>query len=323
MPRSCLLYLIALLTIALATGCGPLITRSTPTPPQPTAPVSLATVTPRATSTPAPSTPIPTDSPTPTPTPIIYVLQAGDSLWSVAWEYGVSVEAIQEVNGITDPRTLQIGQELIIPRKEAAQQNPVTPTPTPVPLEVVNLGFYETPTGGLWCLGEVWNRSGSDAELVQIAVSLYNTDRRVLLERSAFTAADIVPQNERAPFGVLFEQKPADFAAYQTWIVSGEPVAYLGSRYRDLQVVNDGGEPDGEVWLVSGQVENVGEMTATDVSVIVTAYDAEGLVTGFRQVAVADDTLPPAALSRFQVRVMPAGGTIASYQIQAQGWRGN
>jgi LysM repeat protein len=322
MLRSRLLYLIALPIIALLAGCGPLITRPTPTPPQPTAPVSLATVTPRATSTLAPSTPIPTDSPTPTPTPIIYILKAGDSLWSVAWEYDVSVEAIQEVNGITDPRTLQIGQELIIPRDKEAQKNPITPTPTPVPLELANLGFYETPTGGLWCLGEIWNRSGSDAELVQVAVSLYNADRRVLLERSAFTEADIVAQDGRAPFGVLFEQKPPDFAAYQAWIVSGEPVTHLGSRYRDLQVVHDSGEPDGEALIVSGQVENAGEVAATDVTVIVTAYDAEGLVTGFRQTAVTDETLPPAAQSRFQVRVMPAGGTIDSYRVQAQGWRG-
>lgn len=323
MLRLLILSLTLLLAAALLTGCGPQITLPTPTLPPPTEPVSLATVTPRATSTPAPSTPIPTDSPTPTPTPIIYVLKKGDSLWGIAWEYGVSLEALQEANGITDPRTLQIGQELIIPREEDALAVPSTPTPTPVPLELVNLGFYETPTGGLWGLGEVWNRSGADAELVQVVVALYDADRRLLLERSAFTILDIVPQDGRAPFAVLFEQKPADFAAYQARIVGGEPMTYLGSRYRALQVINDQGEPSGDAFMVNGQVENGGDVPARDVSVVVTAYDGEGLVTGIRQVAVEGETLAPGALTRFQARIVPAGGEIVSYAAQAQGWRGD
>ena len=326
MPKLCKLSFVLFLPLLAATvlaGCGPQITRPTPTRPRPTEPVALSTVTPRATSTPAPSTPIPTDSPTPTPTPIVYVLKAGDSLWSISWEYGVSVEALQEANGITDPRTLQIGQELIIPREEQARAIPSTPTPTPVPLELVNLGFYNPPTGGLWCLGEVWNRSGADAELVQVAVSLYNAKRRVLLERSTFTALDIVPRDGRAPFAVLFEEKPADFAAYQAWIVSGEPVTYLGSRYRALQVINDNGEPAGNAFVVSGQVKNAGDHPARDVFVVVTAYDSEGLVTATRQVAIKDETLAPGTLGRFQARIVPVGDNVASYTVQAQGWQGD
>lgn len=316
------LLALALVEVSLA-GCGPQISLPTPTSLSPTEPVALATVTPRATFTPAPSTPIPTDSPTPTSTPIIYVLKKGDSLWSIAWEYGVSVEALQELNDVTDPRTLQIGQELIIPREEEFRTTPSTPTPTPVPLELVNLGFYETPTGGLWCLGEIWNRSGVDAELVQIAVVLYDASRRVLMERSAFTALDIVPRDGRAPFGVLFEQKPADFAAYQTWIISGEPATHLGSRYRQLQVINHKGISADSAFVISGQVENLGNFSAREVSVVVTAYDDEGLVTGLRQVAVEDETLAAGALSRFQVRLIPAGKETASYAVQAQGWRGD
>jgi LysM repeat protein len=323
LPKSSFMLLVPLLVAVLLIGCGPQITHPTPTSLRPTEPVSLATVTPRATSTPAPSTPIPTDSPTPTPTPIIYVLEKGDNLWDIAWEYGVSVEALQEANGITDPRTLQIGQELIIPREEQALAIPSTPTPTPVPLELVNMGFYEPPTGGLWCLGEVWNRSGADAELVQVGVSLYDADRRALLERSAFTLLDIVPQGGRAPFAVLFEQKPADFAAYQAWIVSGEPMTHLGSRYRALRVIDDQGEPSGNAFVVSGQVENQGDLSAWDISVVVTAYDGEGLVTGIRQAAVEDETLSPGASSRFQVSIVPAGSGVVSYTVQARGWQGN
>jgi len=100
-------------------------------------------------------------------------------------------------------------------------------------------------------------------------------------------------------------------------------VTYLGSRYRELQVINDKGEPDGNAFIVSGQVENTGDLTAQDVSVVVTTYDREGLVTGLCQVVVEDTVLAPGALSRFRVRVIPAGEEVMSYAVQAQGWRGD
>ena len=46
---------------------------------------------------------------------VVHVVQEGDTLSEIAKQYGVTVEAIQEVNAISDPKRLQIGQELIIP----------------------------------------------------------------------------------------------------------------------------------------------------------------------------------------------------------------
>jgi sulfatase modifying factor 1 len=51
----------------------------------------------------------------PTIAPTVHVVQAGDTLGAIAKQYGVTVEALQEVNAISDPKRLQIGQELIIP----------------------------------------------------------------------------------------------------------------------------------------------------------------------------------------------------------------
>src|SRR5512136_823180 len=124
--------LLVFLAIGMAwiAGCGRLIT---PTPDQaspvavvPTA-TPLATVPPRATCTPAPATPAPTASPTVTPTPIVYVVQSGDTLLAIAAKFGVKSEAIQEANGIVDPRRLQIEQALIIPRPEEEPEQPPTP----------------------------------------------------------------------------------------------------------------------------------------------------------------------------------------------------
>jgi LysM repeat protein len=47
-------------------------------------------------------------------TPQPYVVQQGDTLFSLALRYSVSVEDIQRVNGLTDDN-IYVGQQLIIP----------------------------------------------------------------------------------------------------------------------------------------------------------------------------------------------------------------
>ena len=48
-----------------------------------------------------------------------YVVQSGESLSVIAEKYGVTVEAIMAANGIDDPNTIKVGQELLIPAARA------------------------------------------------------------------------------------------------------------------------------------------------------------------------------------------------------------
>jgi len=57
--------------------------------------------------------------------PTVVVVQAGDSLSEIAAANGVSVSALMNANGITDPDRLQVGQRLTIPGRGA----PVTTLP--------------------------------------------------------------------------------------------------------------------------------------------------------------------------------------------------
>ena len=108
-----------------------------PTDTQSPMPTPTVTATPSLTPT---HSPTPAATPTPTPTLIIHVLKEGENPWTVAQLYRVSVEALLAANGITDPSTLQIGQELIIPREEQAPGAPTsTATPTPTPTLIIHV----------------------------------------------------------------------------------------------------------------------------------------------------------------------------------------
>ncbi|MGE3961579.1 MAG: LysM peptidoglycan-binding domain-containing protein [Dehalococcoidia bacterium] len=96
-------------------------------------PTATATATPSVTTTPeataaATGTAEPTETPTPTPTATpeaqetTYIVQGGDTLFLIADQFappGVDptefANSIAAANGITDPSSLQVGQELIIP----------------------------------------------------------------------------------------------------------------------------------------------------------------------------------------------------------------
>ncbi|MGA9347792.1 MAG: FxLYD domain-containing protein [Anaerolineae bacterium] len=305
--------------VLLLCGCGQVITVPTPTPVA-TGHVELPPVTPRPTSTPAPSTPAPTSPPTPTPTPVIYTVQASDTLIDIAKQYGISVEALQEANAILNPQLLQIGQELVIPRDDHNPEGTPISTPTPLPFEIKGLGFYETPAGSLWCLGEVSNSSGQDIERVQVEASLYDEENRVLATESAFVALEIVPQGGKVPFAILFANPPASFAKYQAIALSGDPVTYLGNRYLDLTVTEQQGESEGHYFTVEGSVQNTGQANAKTATVLVTAYDAHGRVTGFRQVDL-ENAPAIGESSPFQVNLLPFGGAVVTYTVQVQGTR--
>lgn len=324
--RSAPIGLELLLLALLLAGCGQVITLSpTPTPaPTATLAVDIVVATLAPTATPAPYTPEPTPTPTVTPTPIIHIIQSGETLLSVASQYNVSVSALQDANGILDPRLLQLGQELVIPRQEefdAALATTLTPTPTPLPVAVENLHFSETTIGGLSVLGEVWNNTGTPLEQVRVGVTLLNDAGQEVARAEGLAALDLVDVDERAPFAVLFGERPGKFARYQVFPLRAVP-AYVGSYYRDLEVSDVAFTSEGfSSYTVSGRVKNIGPEEAVQVQVVLTAYDALGRVVATRKVAPEYNVVPRGGETNFTAVLAPAGGPVTRVAAVAQGRR--
>jgi nucleoid-associated protein YgaU len=87
----------------------------TPTATAVPSPTASPTVAPTATPTPTRAPATPTAAPTPSPSPIVYVVQAGDNINRIARRFGVTPEAIIELNELRNPSRILPGQRLLIP----------------------------------------------------------------------------------------------------------------------------------------------------------------------------------------------------------------
>lgn len=128
------------LLLVVAAGCGGDDDSATGTP------TTIASAPPTATD-PASATPTPVSSggePTLPPTGVTYVIQTGDTMYSIAQRFGVTVDAIVEANGISDPTNIAVGHVLIIPGVTATPASPGTATPTQPasggPAQVITIG---------------------------------------------------------------------------------------------------------------------------------------------------------------------------------------
>jgi LysM repeat protein len=68
-----------------------------------------------------------TPPPTPTPSPT-HIIREGESAWSIANQYGISLDTFYSLNGLTEGAVLQPGDEVFV-RLAEGQSPPPTPTP--------------------------------------------------------------------------------------------------------------------------------------------------------------------------------------------------
>jgi LysM repeat protein len=113
--------LVLVLAVAAGFGAAFLVPRFADTQAPRTTPVVTPTpalFTPAPSATPSPSTSGSAGVATPSPSAsgqVIYVVQRGDSLTSIAAKYGVTAQAIAAANDLKDPNHIEPGQKLIIP----------------------------------------------------------------------------------------------------------------------------------------------------------------------------------------------------------------
>jgi LasA protease len=126
--------------------------------------------------------------PEPSPPPQVYVVQRGDTLSAIAARFGCDVNALIEVNGITDPNALQVGQQLDVPTTQI-ETGPAT-------LLLPNSEFVDGPAYvdfdvGAFCAEQggylasyqetIGGKMLSGPEIVDLVVHHYSVGPRMLL----------------------------------------------------------------------------------------------------------------------------------------------
>ncbi len=131
------------------------IVDATPTPETLNSPTPAPTVDTTATdgSDPEPSaTSSPTTVPSPTPVSVTHVVQEGDTVSSLAYQYDTTIAAIREANQLSPSNVIYVGQRLIVPIDDLEAQSAevvsasATPTPTPTATATATPVPTNTPT---------------------------------------------------------------------------------------------------------------------------------------------------------------------------------
>lgn len=294
------------------------VTRS----PTPEIVITLATMTAPVVMTEKKETPVETPSPTntliPTPTPFIYIVVEGDTLFDVAARHDTTIEAILALNPGLQPELLTIGQELILPEQVRPDPTTTSETPTQNSIVVSGLITYQTPTNGIWILGEVINQGEQDLENVQVIVNLLDDAGQSVQEANIWPATSIIEAGNKAPFGKLVVPAPSVEVTPDAVVVSAAPIIDLGNRYLDFEVADVEAEINGGQAIINGEIVNIGEKNASEISLIVTLYDGEGNVTGYHK-SYLDEPLAFGTSAHFEIHLLPPGDMVHDYAILVQG----
>jgi LysM repeat protein len=316
---------IGILSLIMSACSGRVLSGSTPTPMS--LAVSLATPTVLPTLIPQVLTPAPTNTPAPTPTPTVHIIQPGDTLLGIALQYGVTLDELYQVNGVLKPELLQIGQAVVIPAPGSVGKPTnnnsgavIAPTQPPLPVQVEHAARYQTPVGSVWVLGEVFNSTDQPIENVQVRVALIDATGVEADSALPFVASDVILPGGRVPFSVLFESPPVSVIDFQAYVVRADPAYNFNTRYATLEVSDAQTKQAGTQYRVSGKVTNTGATNVVGAQGVITLYDAQGHVTGFRQVALPDDQLGPGGAATFEVLVSPdpSAPQVANATVNAQ-----
>ncbi len=286
--------------------------------------VRVPTLISTSTSTEPPPSPTPSPSQTKTarPTPVVYTVEAGDTLLGIAYQFGVSLEALQAANKNIAPPMLQIGQSLVIPNPQNTVDGfPILPTQTPPPLPLAPPTCYETRAGKLLCLGEVDNTLPDPLERVAVRVRLFTADEQLLGEETATVEQQHIRSGETAPYRVLFDTNGRKYAHTSATLVCAIVNPKADAHFLELIVEDETAAIQSNQMIISARLYNPGMETAEAVRLIATLYDETGNVIGYRTLQL-DEALPPGKSLPVHLPVtFPTGTTVSTHTLSVEAHR--
>lgn len=259
------------------------------------------------------STPSPTI--TPTATQVYYEIQLGDDMYSIAWRYDVSPQAIMTANPTVNPNAMIVGDLLLIPvtpMPEATGTATVglSQTATPIYGSLNEPDCYRDAAGGCWGFVLVENDQEGALENVSGVVALEGEDET--RQETAILPLNLLPAGESLPLITYFQPPlPDEFSAsaqVDFWL----PVMPDDQRYLDVEIVKQDIQmrDNGRIATITGELQLPEDsLDAEYVWINATAFDVEGHVLGVRRWDRLEPLSAGSSLT-FDLTVYSMGGEI-------------
>ena len=257
-------------------------------------------------------------TPTPTPTLQTYIVVKGDTLIKIGVSLGVDPSELQAANEIEDPRTLQVGQSLVVPPSSGPE---LSVTPQPLLHRAQGLQAYVDGLGVPWMLGEIVNLSSEVVEQVRVQVLLLDAEKNVVAHKQGHSYRYLTPPQEASPFMVALDMAEG---SWEIWLlaVTSSRKAHTGRLYTDLEVLDlTFDQISDHVVDIEGQLRNTGTATTEEAEVVLVLYSHAGGVIGVRIVSAEFQVLDPGSIADFGDIVFTIGIPVARVEAVGQGLR--
>jgi len=311
-----------LTVLALLAGCA-----QTSPPPETTPQVSpfaptraltpFHTLTPPGTATPPPAG-TPTPLPSPTPTPILHNVVRGETLGIIAFNYGVTVDALLAANPGINANAMSIGTQLVIPPGAdavAIAENAPVEVPAPEAVELGAVACHRSQENAAWCFVLATNPGESGLENVSAVIRMRAASGGEVISGVALAPLNILPGGQRTVLAVYFAPPVPDNPVASAELLSALPLPAGDTRYlpATLEKVKIEILPGSKTAQVHGSVVIAGEQPAGVIWVSALALDAAGQPVGVRRF----ESGVPAGQSGigFDFAVYSSAGAIATVEL--------
>lgn len=263
------------------TACGG---KTDPLPPAP-----FASPRPYQTATLSPTlfvvTPLPplTEILLPTPTPFTYTVTAGDTLSGIATRFDVRLDDLLTANPGLSTTALQVGALLTIP---LGGNTSGEPTPTPVPLTILQTDCWPSAEGGLWCFALVHNNYAETIENLSAQFTLLDDSGQEIGSQVAYGLLNILPAGRKMPIAAFFPAPVSADVYPRAQVLTAIRLSEDDSRYLPIALQNTLVRVDwpGRTAHVTGRAAlTTQSATAGTLWVLGVAYDQYGHVVGVRR----------------------------------------
>jgi hypothetical protein len=256
-----------------------------------------------------------TASPSSTPEPVTYTVVAGDSLSSIAFRFGIDLNALIQSNPAVNANAMPIGTKLIIPpvaNSTGTSPDSIAGLPTPIIAWTGKPNCYRADDGQWVCFMLVSN----DLDVSVGNITGYVKMTGATFNFSAACPLNLIPAGVSAPLITRIQNVEINPDSVEGSLTSAIPVDEKVSRYAIVRVTKQ------EITVNTDQrsAKVSGEVTPNASGVIrVLAYalDTQGHVIGYR-VWESATSVPAGTPQPVQLFLYSLGGDIAKIHLLAQ-----